>query len=411
MTPTTTVAGDRLTRAHFVLLGLVASASFFEGYDFIILNLVLPIIQKEFNLSIQATGLAVSAIAVGTIVAFFVIQLGDRFGRRPLLIFTVLGYTIATGLTALSQGIATFIVFQFIARVFLVAEWGIATVIVAEELPAKHRGWGIALVQAIAGVGGIVGGVLFPLVETSSLGWRAMYLVGLIPLVVVMILRRGMQETQRFRAAQVAQKEKTSFKAVLAPQYRRNLILIALLWVFMYLSYTPVLTFWTKFAVDERGWTVGDVSTAVAVSYGLGLTGFLAAGKLMDVWGRRPTSILFFLAGAGCTVWGFQAPSSQMGVALVFVTFFNTAFLTICSTYMAELFPTHVRASAAAWTNNTLGRLGMVLAPTIVGLLATPLGSVGNAVSVMAIFPVMAAGLIFFFLPETRQKELEEIAA
>ena len=78
-----TAASDRLTRSHFVLLGLVASASFFEGYDFIILNLVLPIIQKEFNLSIQTTGLAVSAIAVGTIVAFFVIQQGDRVGRRP----------------------------------------------------------------------------------------------------------------------------------------------------------------------------------------------------------------------------------------------------------------------------------------------------------------------------------------
>ena len=407
----TTSVTDRLTRSHFVLLGLVASASFFEGYDFIILNLVIPIIQKEFMISTEAIGLAVSAIAVGTIVAFFVIQQGDRFGRRPLLIFTVLGYTIATGLTAISQGIVTFVIFQFIGRVFLVAEWGIATVIVAEELPAKHRGWGIALVQAAAGIGGIVGGVLFPLVESSSLGWRAMYLVGLIPLVIVMVLRGGMKETRRFEEAKASGQQKTSFKAALAPEYRRNLILIALLWIFMYLSYTPVLTFWTKFAVDERGWDVGAVSTAVAVSYGLGLSGFLVAGKLMDVWGRRPTSILFFLLGAASTVWGFQAPSEQMGIALVFVTFFNTAYLTICSTYMAELFPTHIRASAAAWTNNTVGRVGMVLAPVIVTQLARPLNGVGNAVSLMAIPAVLAAALIFFFLPETRQKELEEIAS
>ena len=92
----TVTAGERLERSHYVLLGLVASASFFEGYDFIILNLILPLIQKEFSLSIQGTGLAVSAIAVGTIVAFFVIRQGDRIGRRPLLMYTVLGYTIAT---------------------------------------------------------------------------------------------------------------------------------------------------------------------------------------------------------------------------------------------------------------------------------------------------------------------------
>jgi putative MFS transporter len=402
-------ASDRLNRSHYVLLGLVASATFFEGYDFILLNLVLPLIQKQFNITLQTASLAVSAIAVGTIVAFFVIQLGDRFGRRPLLLYTVVGYTICTALTAASSGIILFVIFQFLGRVFLVAEWGLAAVIIAEEFPAKHRAWGIGLVQAVAGIGGVVGSALFPIVETSPLGWRAMYLLGLIPLVVVFFLRRGMRETRRFREVKAAGADGSSFNAVLAPEYRRKLIIVALMWAFMYLTYTAVFTFWTTFAMQERGWTVTQVSRTVAVSYTLGLTGFLVAGKLLDVWGRRPTSITFFILGAASSVWGFTAPSSLMGVALIFVAFFNTAFLTLCSTYTTELFPTHVRSGAAAWTNNTLGRLGMVLAPLAVGQLALVLGGVGNAVAAMAVFALVNAGLVFFFLPETRRKELEDI--
>jgi len=126
---------DRLQKSHILLILLVSTASFFEGYDFIILNLVLPYLQKEFSLSLLQAGLAASAIAAGTIVAFFVLRLGDYFGRRAMLMWTVLGYTAATALTAASHSIYGFVAMQFLARVFLVAEWGISTVIIAEELP------------------------------------------------------------------------------------------------------------------------------------------------------------------------------------------------------------------------------------------------------------------------------------
>lgn len=401
---------DRLERSHIILILLVSTASFFEGYDFIVLNLVLPFLQKEFALNIQQVGFAASAIAVGTIVAFFVIRLGDYFGRRALLIWTVLGYTAATALTAFSKTIGVFVGLQFIARVFLVAEWGTSTVIVAEEIPASLRGLGISIVQAAAGVGGIVGSAIFPIIERSPLGWRAMYLVGVVPLIVVFFIRTSLKETKRFALVRAAAPKGPSFGEMLWRPYRKKVILVALLWCFMYLGYTAVYTFYTTFAIEERGLTVQQVSLIAAIAFTLGLGGFIIAGRLMDSWGRRPTAITFFAAGGISTALVFQAPKALLGPALVVLIFFMTSYLTICSTYTAELFPTRLRASAVAWTNNTLGRIGMVLAPTIVGILAGPLGGVGPAVSLMGLFPLLCAVLVFFFLQETKELELEQIS-
>lgn len=402
---------ERFSKSNIILILLVSTASFFEGYDFIILDLILPILRADFGISLQQAGLAASVIAIGTIVAFFVIRLGDYFGRRALLIWTVLLYTIATGMTALSTGIYGFVACQFFARVFLVAEWGISTVIVAEEVPASKRGLGISIVQAAAGIGSIAGTALFRIVDKSDMGWRPLYLFGIVPLLVVFLIRMSVKETRRFSTTKAEASPAPRFTEILKKPYRWKLALIALLWCFMYLGYTAIRTFYTTYAHDERGLSYTEVSNIATIAFTVGMLGFLLAGKLMDSWGRRPTAILFFGVGAAATAVAFQAPKAFLGPALIVLIFFATSYLTICGTYAAELFPTRLRASAAAWTNNTLGRIGMVLAPAIVtGAIMPFTGSLGNAVSLMGLFPLLCAAIVLFFLPETKGKELEEIS-
>jgi MFS transporter, putative metabolite:H+ symporter len=416
---------ERLTKSHVLLILLVSTASFFEGYDFIILNLVLPFLRAEYGLSVMQGGLVVSSIALGTIAAFFVLRLGDYFGRRALLMWTVLGYTAATALTAASHSIYGFAAMQFLARVFLVAEWGISTVIVAEELPAGKRGVGISIVQAAAGVGGIVGSAVFPIVARVAMGWRAMYLIGIIPLVIVFFIRRSVRETKRYAELRTVAADKPKWTEILGPKHRKKLVIIALLWFFMYLGYTPILSFYTDYAINDRGLTAGQVGLMAAIAYTLGLSGFIAAGRLMDAWGRKPTCVLFFGVGSLATAAAFNAPPAPltMGAALVVLIFFATSYLTLCSTYTAELFPTRLRSSASAWTNNTLGRVGMVTAPLLVGFLASsfaqasggvnggPTTGYGPAISIIGLAPLACAALVLFFLPETKGRELEEISA
>jgi MFS transporter, putative metabolite:H+ symporter len=414
---------ERLQKSHILLILLVSTASFFEGYDFIILNLVLPFLSSEFALSVLESGLAVSAIAVGTIGALFVLRLGDYFGRKALLMWTVLGYTAATALTAASHSIYGFVAMQFLARVFLVAEWGTSTVIIAEELPATKRGIGISVVQGMAGIGAVVGSAIFPLVAKVALGWRAMYLIGIVPLIIVFFIRRSLKETRRYAEMRKVTPDKPKWTEILGRKYRKNLVLMALLWLFMYLGYTPLQTFYTTYALKDVGLREGQVGLIIAIAFILGLSGYVAAGKLMDKWGRKPTCILFFSVGSLSTALAFNAPHTMwaMGITLVVGIFFSTSYLPLASTYTTELFPTRLRASASAWTNNTLGRIGMVLAPTLVGLLASafarptggagngPLSGLGPAVSILGIAPLLCAAIVLF-LPETKNKELEEIS-
>ncbi|HHH27131.1 MAG TPA: MFS transporter, partial [Polyangiaceae bacterium] len=99
-------------------------------------------------------------------------------------------------------------------------------------------------------------------------------------------------------------------------------------------------------------------------------------------------------------------------VALVFAIFGASAVLPVLNAYTSELFPTDLRGDAFAWTNSLLGRIGYVASPALVGAMAEGLGwGYGPAVQVTAIGPLVALALIFLWLPETKNKELEETAA
>ena len=162
--------------------------------------------------------------------------------------------------------------------------------------------------------------------------------------------------------------------------------------------------------LQERGWTPVMVTRAVAVAYLLGIAGFPVAGALMDRIGRRWTAFLFFVCGAGATWYAFQATSVPgISAGLFLITFFTGAFPPVTSSFTTELFPTELRANAAAWAQGLLGRLGMVGAPALVGWLAAPLGSVGNAVTLLGGAALAAGVITLAVLPETRWRPMTDV--
>lgn len=397
---------------HKRLFVFLSVATFFEGYDFTALSQILPNLQAEMGLSEAALGNLVGVISAGTIVSYALIRMADKWGRRRVLTITILGYALLTFMTAMSRGPVDFALYQFTARIFLIAEWALCMVYAAEEFPADQRGFVLGLIQAFNSLGSITCAAIAPLLLATPLGWRTVYLVGVIPLLLIAYARRGLRETKRFEKSQQARAGKTrSMFAIMRSPYRTRVLQLALIWGLTYVCTNTAVLFWKQFTVTERGFTDGEVGKAVAIASLVALPFVFSIGKLLDKWGRRKCAVLIYIVCAVSVVLAYQLHNFWLLTACLMLAIFGAiALLSLLNAYTTELFPTDMRADAFAWANNLLGRIGYVLAPIFVGRAAAHIGW-GNAVSLTAIAALMALILLLWFLPETAGRELEETSA
>lgn len=410
------------TRRYLLaLLGMLASATIFEGYDITILKLCTPDIAHSFQLNDAEVGMMASIVRFGGMLSFFVVALADRFGRKPVIATTVICYAAFTLLTALSARLFTFTLFQSCAQIFLAAEFGVSVIIISEEFPDDRRGMGISTMHTATLLGVMAAGALYGPIAESSWGWRGMYLVGVAPALLISFLRRWMRETARFTALRQSAGGAprlgwmAQMKANLAPlagRFRGRLILVATLWNSIGVVGGPTITFFSLYAKRDHGWTSAQVGTAVVAAYIMGSIGSTLSGVLMDRIGRRLTTSLFYLAAATAMFVLFRSD----GYAPILAAFVATMFAyqgarTATSALSAELFPTEIRAIGFSLTVQVLGQIGWLLTPVAVGSLARVMDGLGAAARLFAVGPVLGTLLLLVFIPETRGKTLEETAA
>ncbi|MBX3248916.1 MAG: MFS transporter [Myxococcales bacterium] len=392
----------------FVFLGV---ATFFEGYDFLALTQILPNLQADLGLGNDAAAYLVGVINVGTILAFWIVRRADIWGRRRTLTITIAGYTIATFLTGFAPDVYSFAVAQLIARIFLLGEWAISMVIAAEEFPASKRGMVIGVIQACSSLGSIFCAGVVPLLLKSEYGWRTVYFVGIVPLVILAFARRSLKETTRFEAHRAEGGEAGSLFRIWKTPYVKRLLLLALVWFIAYIPSQNAIAFWKVFAVNERGFTDGEVGLAISVAAVVAMPFLFFSGKLLDVIGRRHGAAVIFGVGAiGVSLCYTLESFWPLTFALMLGVFAASAYLPILNSYTAELFPTELRGMAFAWANNLLGRLGYVLSPLAIGLIVRESGAFGPIIASTAVFNLVAIGLVYATLPETKGRELEDTA-
>jgi putative MFS transporter len=306
-------------------------ATFFEGYDFTALSQILPNLRADMGLSEGQGGLIVSAISVGTVVSYFLVRLGDKWGRRRVLALTILGYALFTFLTGMSRTAYDFTLYQFIGRVFLIAEWALSMVIAAEEYPAEQRGLVLGVLQAFNSLGSIACAAVVPFLLSSPFGWRTVYFVGIIPLLLLAYARRGLRETKRF-SDYAAQRTETRrpLMAILRSPYKKRVLQMALIWGLTYMCTNTVVVFWKEYAVAEAGFTDGQVATALAIASLIAMPFIFSVGKLLDVWGRRRSAVLIYSVSAVFVVLAYQLTSFWiLTVCLAFAIFAAIALLAL----------------------------------------------------------------------------------
>lgn len=400
----------RFTPYQRRLFAFLSVATFFEGYDLIAITQLLPNIRAELGIDAAQAGVLVAGVNLGAVAAWLLVWRADRWGRRRLLAITIAGYTIFTVLSGLAVDAWSYGLAQFAARTFLLAEWAVAMVVAAEEFPKQRRGFVIGTIQAFSTLGSVICAGLTPLLLTTSYGWRSVYFVALVPLLLLAWLRRdGLRETARF-AREGPEARTRPFRAIWSTPYRSRLLVLALVWMLVYACSQNAITFWKEFVVGERGWSDADVGQAVTVAALIALPAVFFVGKLIDGIGRKRGAVLIFsLASFG--VWGCYSFHERWALtgALALGVFGATAVLPVLSAYNTELFPTSLRGDAYAWANHLIGRIGHVGTPLVLGVAAASVGW-GAAVRTTAIFPLLALVLIVVFLPETAGRDLDETA-
>jgi putative MFS transporter len=385
------------------LVSVAMLGAFFEGYDFMAINLVLPYITKTFNIDESTAAYVLAIIAIGTVIAFFLVRRADRVGRRSTFLFSVLFYSLFSFITAFSPNIETFTFLQFLARIFLIVSWSVGYIIMSEEFDPEIRGRALALFQVAAAIGGIFPSIVLPFVALTRLHWRLIYMISVIPLTVLFWGWKSFPETRRFEALKLERTKKmgpSQFDVFKKP-YAKPLIIIMSLWFLMYLTYASSMNFFSLRVVNELSWSEMQVGLVTGIGYTVGLLGYYVVGKMLDTLGRKKTAYIFFTLGALTVIGAFQMKDFlAITLFMIMATFFVGPFTVIMATFTNELFPTSIRANAMAWSNNIVGRIAQIMAPAIVGIL-TPIIHLGNAITVLASTLFIGILIIAFLLPET----------
>lgn len=398
------------------LLGFVAFALFFESYDFSLLNAALKHIAHDLQIAETELGAFTAMIRLGALPAFFLIPLADIFGRRRLFLVSVALLSAGTFATAFAQTPEQFIAAQVVTRAFMLTASAVAIVIVTEEFPAAHRGWGIGMLAALAAVGHGFGALLFAAVDILPYGWRALYAVGVIPLFFLRRFRAGISETDRFRSQNRAAIGGigAALDAWLRPLFgmardrpARTVGIMAVASISSF-GHAVVYAFIGYFVLTYRGWEPWHYSLMVVACGAVGVVGNVYAGKLADRHGRRGVGFVVLTVFPLFAWMFFRGPDwilPPTWMLLVLVTMAGNVILRALAT---ELFPTAQRGTSAGV---------LMLAETIgagagLGLLAfltTEPGDLVRMLPLVAAATILSA-IVILFLPETRQRELESIS-
>jgi len=401
-----------LTERQWRMLGLVSAVGFFESYDLYLMSLNLKQIQAELGIGEGSLGLMLGFVRSGALLALLIVPFADRFGRRRVLLATIVGYTLMTTLTALAPSTEAFVVLQFLARVFAVAEALLATVVIVEEFAPENRGWGIGATAAIQACGAGFAALMFGFVDHLPFGWRALYAVGVVPLCLIAYWRRTLPETGQFVHLVETHAQPPPMYANIwrsARQYPRAFATLSGTFLIVGIAGVATGTFVPKYLQEVHGWLPPQVALLTFIGGGLGIIGNPLSGWLSDRFGRRPTGTVFALGYALSILAFYSIGGLFVPVLWIAYLFFSMGSDVTLAAYRTELFPTSMRSSAGGATN-IAAVVGGIVGLSLVSALYAVVGNTWTAILIVASLTLVTPVLIWFLFPETARRRLEDIA-
>jgi MFS family permease len=338
----------------------------------------------------------------------------DRYGRVRIMCWTVLVYSVFTAACGLSTGVWTFALFRFLAGFGIGGEWAAGTPLLHESVPEHTRvkltGW-----LHTATPTGLFLAALATLFAGSALGWRGMFLLGILPALLIAFLRTSIPEPVRKRGA-----AKPSFAALFARgQAKITWTAAALLSCIIFGLWSS--NYWVPTVITTKllaaGATPAHAQQVGAISGLITNVGTLI-GCLVIPWitsrlrSRRRTAVLFFIGALISVVVSYEVAIEYLdNLTLFFVLlpvlgFFTNGVFGLFTIWLPEMFPSHLRGAGSGFAFS-FGRILGAAGPTLIGAISAATGSYPLTISLLSLIYVV--GLPFLALaPETAGRRLQE---
>lgn len=344
-----------------------------EGMDIMFISFAMTMIISEFNIDLATGGLISSITNIGMLLGGIIFGiLADKYGRVKVFTYTVLLFAIGTAFTGLATNIEQVYIYRFIAGLGAGGEYGIGMALVAEAWPKNKQGRASSYVSVGAQYGVIIAALLSAII-LPTLGWRALFFVGVVPVIFAVIVRKNLDESPEWLAAQknkkIGNKDEKSklFQLFETPRTTMTTISLIIMATVQIAGYNGLMIWLPSMLQKSQGLSISSsalwtISTAVGM-----IIGMLTFGRFMDRFGAKRTFGIFLLASA-CAVFLYSYATGSVGVLLggAIVGFFSNGMFAGYGALISSFYPVQIRSTAT----NTIFNFGRAIggfSPILVG--------------------------------------------
>ncbi|MFM0009580.1 MFS transporter [Paraburkholderia sediminicola] len=439
------------SRFHFTLLLMGGLGFMFEAVDAAIIAFILPVVRTKWHLTSFETGLLGSSTYVGFLVgALFAGLLGDRFGRRVVMMWALTFFCVLTFANAFVNDWHTFALLRAIAGIGMGAEGAIIAPFLVEFVSNRYRG---AFTGALAGffsfgfvAAALIGYFVIPL---NPEGWRIALVIVSVPVVVLLWWRRSLHESPRWleirgrhaeaeavvsdierqvertgvtlspvapvapvAAAAASYEHSGSFfgnlKLLWKPPLARTTLMTWCLWLSVtFCSYAFFV--WIPGLLVQHGMTITKSFSVSIFIYLAQIPGYYSSAYFCEKLGRKTTIVTYMGLACLAGIWLANAGSdTTIVLASIFMSFAMNGVNAGEYAYTPEVFPTHLRATGMG-TASAFGRIGAICSPMLVGYVY-PLWGFAGVFGMTTVILLIGALAVIFLGVSTTGKTLEEIS-
>lgn len=344
-------------------------------------------------------------------------SMADRYGRRPIMILTILMYSVFSGLTFFATELWHVTTLRFLVAMGVGGEWAVAAALVSEVFPKRARAHASSIFHASSVIGTWLAAIAAYLVNTN---WQYAYLIGVVPALLIVWVRVAVKEPKKWEEAKAAaaagEGVAGSFKELLTVAPWRSRAIGAML-----LAAVGLGTFWAVTVAGQDlarerliadGVDPAEASQKAKIAYGIiqtlgGGLGLVLFGPISARLGRKKTFILFHLVALVVTPIACFAPQSYTMLLIILPVFgfFTLGMHAGYAVYFPELFPNRLRATGMSWGFNG-GRIVAVSILLLAGKMKATM-ELPVAVSILSAFFLLGA-IVVMFMPETKDQELPD---